>query len=248
MSKKHKQEAWKNISGYEGWYQVSDRGRVRSVDRTVTYRNGRERFYKGKLLKESPDNNGYPRVVLCKSGTQKSFYVHQIVMQVFEGPCPPGQEVCHEDGVPANNYRKNLRYDTHAANMKDRKRHGTENVGIYNGSSRLTEEDVVKIRNDYAKGGVTCEELGVRYGVDFGTIAHILRRKLWKHIGGADCSDMLQKSRMKRGGKLSEDQVREIRSLYKKEKWTYNELATKFKVSKCAVKDLISYRTWKGVR
>ena len=118
-------EQWKPVYGYEGIYEVSSHGRVRSLDRTVTYSDGRVRRYKGKVLRATLSSGGYPCVSLYSQGKEKRRYVHSLVAEAFIGTRPKGMEVCHNDGDPANNRLDNLRYDTHSDNMLDSVRHGT---------------------------------------------------------------------------------------------------------------------------
>lgn len=116
-------EKWKNITGYEGLYQVSDQGRVRSLDRV----NGRGFNVFGVILKQNPDRKGYLGVSLY-SGSKASRRrrpVHQLVAEEFIGPRPEGLDVCHNDGDKANNSASNLRYDTRRENILDAVKHGT---------------------------------------------------------------------------------------------------------------------------
>lgn len=76
-------EYWVPIEGYEGWYEVSDQGRVRSVDRVVTFKNGKgSRFYKGQILKFRY-HNGYAMVNLNKNKKMREHYVHRLVIENF---------------------------------------------------------------------------------------------------------------------------------------------------------------------
>ena len=104
------QENWLPVVGYEGLYEVSDLGRVRSLR-------------SGHLLKMAT-NRGYPRVGLNKDGNARAVRVHILVAAAFIGPRPDGQEVCHANGVKTDNRVTNLRYDTHAENNRDIVRHG----------------------------------------------------------------------------------------------------------------------------
>lgn len=116
-------ETWKAVVGYEGYYEVSDRGRVRSVDRSVLTVRGVRR-YKGRLLALN-ENKGYPLIALSRGGNQTHFYVHRLVLEAFVGSCPEGMEACHNDGNPGNPQLENLRWDTRSENERDRVRHGT---------------------------------------------------------------------------------------------------------------------------
>lgn len=76
-------EYWVPIEGYDGWYEVSDQGHVRSVDRVVTFKNGKgSRFYKGQILKFRY-HNGYAMVNLHKNKKMKEYYVHRLVIENF---------------------------------------------------------------------------------------------------------------------------------------------------------------------
>ena len=117
-------EQWLPVPGYEGLYDVSDQGRVRSLDRVVTERGGRTQRLRGRVLKPAPDPDGYLHVVLC-NGRPHTYKVHRLVARAFHGEPAPGQVVCHNDGTYTNNIAGNLRWDTRSANNLDTVRHGT---------------------------------------------------------------------------------------------------------------------------
>lgn len=112
-------EKWKTIPGYEGRYEVSDLGSVRSLDRKDT--RGRRR--KGRVMSLRRQPSGHLTVSLC-NGQQRSFPVHRLVLLAFVGPCPDGMEACHENDVPDDNRLANLRWDTRSANVMDSVRNG----------------------------------------------------------------------------------------------------------------------------
>lgn len=117
-------ERWLPIPGFLGWYEVSDLGRVRSVQRHVPGSDGRRTLLPGRLLQPGLDSSGHPRLPLSLPGSRKNYRVHRLVMLAFVGPCPEGMEVCHGPGGHADNRLSNLRYDTRSENQKDRVRHG----------------------------------------------------------------------------------------------------------------------------
>jgi len=126
------QETWLPVVGYEGLYEVSDLGRVRSLPK-VTSRGGRMAApvvrMPGKVLKPVPTKKGgYLTIRLYPlnggKGTSRSYRIHRLVLAAFVGPCPPGLEGCHYDGDPKNNALTNLRWDTYEANRADMRRHG----------------------------------------------------------------------------------------------------------------------------
>lgn len=110
-------EIWKWIPDFEGLYQVSTWGRIRSVDRWVIYKDGSKRFYKGRILKPARDENGYLLVVLSRDGKRRNFRVHRLVAEAFI-PNPENKpEVNHLDENKENNYVSNLEWSTHKDNI-----------------------------------------------------------------------------------------------------------------------------------
>ena len=104
-------EIWLPIKDYEGWYEVSNMGRVRSVNRVVEARDGSKRFYKGKVLATRPNHqrNDYVVVDLKKNGTQKTCRVQRLVLSTFN-PVENMEnlQVGHKDENVANNQLDNL--------------------------------------------------------------------------------------------------------------------------------------------
>lgn len=118
-------EKWLPVVGFEGIYEVSDLGRVRSLRRKVWQPRGAGfwRTQESRILKPSVAR-GYLRVTLRDSGVVSSQAVHRLVLTAFVGPCPSGMEACHFDDDPTNNQLSNLRWDTPSANHRDRTRNG----------------------------------------------------------------------------------------------------------------------------
>ena len=121
-------ERWLPVPGYVGYYEVSDQGRVRSLDRAVCRCNDNSvRRIRGVVLALTVDPKGYLRVSLHKGGVQRSgVLVHQLVLFAFVGPRPDFAESCHENGIKSDCSRLNLRWDTGSANSLDKQRHGTD--------------------------------------------------------------------------------------------------------------------------
>lgn len=117
-------ETWKPIPDWEGYYEVSDRGKVRGITREITRSDGRIVTVKGREKAFSEVSGGYFQAHLWKDGKPHYFYVHLLVMRTFVGPRPRGLEICHNDGNPKNNLLSNLRYDTVSENRLDTVRHG----------------------------------------------------------------------------------------------------------------------------
>lgn len=125
------QEEWRDIPGYEGLYQVSNLGRVKSSERRVW---GGCSYYtkKEKVLKNSVMKIGYCRVSLSKDARQEQFYVHRLVAEAFI-PNPDNlNEVDHIDANQQNNVVSNLRWVTHYENMRHSAELGRAHDGSYN--------------------------------------------------------------------------------------------------------------------
>lgn len=129
-------ENWKEIPCFEGLYEISDRGRVKSLGRTirlVVKGQQRNRVLKEKIMLLSSNIHGYPFVILQRDGVAKTFGVHRIVMEVFMGP-DNGNQVDHINGDKQDNRLENLRYVTKAENlmgfMKPRKNCSSKYRGV----------------------------------------------------------------------------------------------------------------------
>lgn len=105
-------ETWKPIPGFEGLYEISDLGRVRSFRRNKA----------GRLLRPGQSSSGYFTVAL---GRNNSRTIHSLVAEAFLGSCPPAHEVRHIDGTRTNNVAANLQYGTRTENILDAVAHGS---------------------------------------------------------------------------------------------------------------------------
>lgn len=120
-------EEWRPIVGYEGAYEISNRGRVRSLDRIVRSDIAADgtRLMRGRILKPSRHPYGYDMVSLSQCGEITKHCVHVIACEAFHGPRPAKHYACHYDGDPTNNRIENLRWATPTENNLDAVRHGT---------------------------------------------------------------------------------------------------------------------------
>lgn len=118
---------WRSHPLYEG-YEVSDDGRVRSVDRWVPNRWGGSTWRSGHTLLTFPRRSGYLGGNISIDGVRLNFEVHRVVCEAFHGPCPqPDLEVRHLNGNKLDNRPLNLAWGTKSENGLDRVRHGTHN-------------------------------------------------------------------------------------------------------------------------
>ena len=175
-------EEWRPVVGWEGLYEVSSLGRVRSVERqqlvgACGWRGIYVRQWPSRIMKTKV-SRGYAQLTLSKDGVEQTVYVHSLMAAAFIGPRPKGFQVAHGDGNRLNNRRSNLRYATAIDNVSDRRLHNTMLPGMKNPSHSLSDDDVLFIRASKESGPTLAE----RFGVKHPTIYRIKNRKGWKHI------------------------------------------------------------------
>jgi len=169
-------ERWLPVVGYEGLYEVSGLGRVRSLRPSFRIRDP------SGLLSQSRGTR-HLLVALRRDGQQRQFGVHRLVARAFFGPCPAGQEVRHGSGGAHDNRIVNLCYGTHQQNMgPDKLRDGTMYCGEAQHASKMTEDQVREIRARYAGGGVSQRALARDYGLAQATLRAIICHRSWKHV------------------------------------------------------------------
>jgi len=183
-------ETWKDIEGLESSYQVSNLGRVRSLNRYIEHGRPQDRptlrFCKGRILK--PTGTRYASVTLYKNRTAFTRRIHRLVASAFLTP-PPTEyiHVNHKDGDKANNRVDNLEWCT--ATMNAWHAYHILNIhpfhyvkGEQHYAAKLTKDQVLEIRRLYATGLYTQTKLAELFPVNIAAINHIVTRKRWKHI------------------------------------------------------------------
>ena len=166
-------EEWRPIPGYEGMYEISDFGNVRSLDRIDS--NGRRR--KGVPIHTKLDGGGYCLLHICKESKRKTFRPHVMVMLVFVGSCPAGYEVNHKDGNKPNNSLSNLEYLTRSDNDKHAFSIGLKDqAGEKNGNSRYTDDQVLEMRRLH-DAGYTNKSIAKMIGCSRGNVSLVVNFK-----------------------------------------------------------------------
>lgn len=162
-------EEWRDVEGFEGLYEVSSLGRIKSHwgMRDVKY------------LKPQQGRNGYHQVNLTsRNGEKRKAKIHRLVCAAFHGPRDSDWHAAHTDGDRLNNCASNLSWKTAAENNADQFRHGTKQIGEDSPNAKLTTEQVLTIRSSRR----TKRSLAERYGVCQRTIVQIQNRERWAHV------------------------------------------------------------------
>lgn len=162
-------EVWKDVPGYEGKYQVSDHGNVRSVDRLVPHPLTKHKRRKGIPLKQNRNNQERLVVRLCG----KTFYVHTLVALAFLGPKPEGLMVAHLDGNKDINVPQNLMYATARENSQHR---------VYHGGRLATPEIVRTVRGTDTSANGALKALAANLGLPKQVIVNIKNGSCYSHV------------------------------------------------------------------
>lgn len=171
-------EVWKPIPGYDGLYEVSNHGRIRSYKRGGTKVSDRPR-----LLNPSRHPHGYPTLTLSHNNIPDKRLIHRLVAKLFIGDSPTDKPfVCHKDDNPENNHIDNLYWGSQKDNKRDQERNGNTAKGERCGRSKLSKEDVLDIRNANNLGCFTQQELADAFMTTQTNIYKIANRKSWKHL------------------------------------------------------------------
>ena len=177
---------WKNIP-FCPEYQISSDGQVMST-----------KYQKTRILKPTKQKNGYLRIQMSNGkGKYPRYLVHRLVLTIFVGPCPAGHECCHLNGKKTDNRLENLKWGTKFENASHTILHGKQTRGKTHpmhqnpslaargekqGSSKLTAQKVLEIRQFYRLKQYTQVQLAKMYCVSQTQISDILLRKLWRHL------------------------------------------------------------------
>lgn len=173
-----KDEQWKDVPGLEGRYMVSNLGRVKSLSRLVVTPQGKSFRRKGMMLKLINHNAGY----VMFGTTQGHVLVHRAVALAFVDNPENKPFVNHKDGNKVNNLPSNLEWVTNQENLKHASESGlVPRMGSKNSKAKLTESDVLKIRQLSAEGH-NYRTIGDMYGMHRLSIRGIVKRWNWTHI------------------------------------------------------------------
>ncbi len=177
-------EIWKDIVGFEGYYQVSNFGNVKSLERKCKALGNKLRTVPSKAKAVTIDRYGYPKVSLDKDGHSYYFTIHRLVAQTFI-PNPENKpQVNHIDGNKQNNCVENLEWCTAKENTDHSWKMGLQKIkhGSQRAWAKMNEEKVKEARKTYSLGGVSLKELAKKYNICSQALHNIILRKTWKHV------------------------------------------------------------------
>ena len=157
-------EIWRDVPGYEGYYQASNLGRIKSLERIVKHNCGGPKKLKERVLKGYVNRYGYVIISLCKKGRSKSHSVHRLIISAFIGES--NLQVNHIDGVKTNNNIENLEYVTLQENIS----HAVK-IGLIKNNSRINEKNIIE---DY-KNGFRLRQLEKKYKTSHQDIRKVLK-------------------------------------------------------------------------
>jgi hypothetical protein len=172
---------WLPIPEYEGYYEESDWGLTKSLERIVGGSHNNFRIVRERILKPTIAPNGRFIISLSLNNIQKYYQVSRLVLRTFVGPCPEGMECLHgPDFNVWNNKLDNLRWGTKEENMYDKIANGTDACCGKNPNAKLNQEQVNQIRNLYAAGGYTNLMLAKKFEIGKSQINSIINYNSWK--------------------------------------------------------------------
>ena len=180
-------EIWKPLRGYEGLYEVSNKGRIKSLPRNyLRKRKGRKDHIvkvKGKVLKQCVGTTGYYIIRIRKDKKCKTKKVHRLIAKTFLPEIKGCNIVNHIDGNRLNNSIENLEWTTHQGNSDNAIERGSIDMkGSKHYFAKLTEQDVIQIRELWRSGNYTQVEIANMFNVGRKNITKIVNRQRWTHI------------------------------------------------------------------
>jgi hypothetical protein len=189
-------EIWKDIQGYEGLYQISNLGNVKSLSREWKVGYGGIGRNKTKILTPRLDRSKkgryYLRIKISKNGKEKIFLIHRLIAEAFIPNLKNKPQINHIDGDTLNNSINNLEWCTPSENMKHAFKIGLiippDNKGSKNGRSKLIENDIIQIKKLYNERKITHKEIATMFDVTRSCISSIINNKAWRHISNTNIS------------------------------------------------------------
>jgi hypothetical protein len=178
-------EIWKDIEGYEGMYQVSNLGNVKSVGREKSVGKNGGYYNLGDANLKFGNRRGYKSATLSKNGIAKPFAVHRLVAFAFLENKEGKRTVNHINGIKTDNRLENLEWASQSEQQNHAIKIGLRNkaIGEQSNLSKFKSEDIIKIRELYSTGLFSCGELSKTFNTSVNNINRIIHSHTWKHLG-----------------------------------------------------------------
>jgi hypothetical protein len=238
------QEQWRPVAGYEGAYEVSSLGRVKSLAR-IDCRGHR---VKQRILRQSASPAGYTGVWLQVDGVRQYVKTHNLVAEAWV----PGRDALHRcvhhvDRDRSNNAASNLRWVTPSENNLISAANGQPLIGSQRPTAKLCEEDILPICELYDWGD-TIKDIAEMYGVSANVIGTVVRGKSWRHIPREPRPGRKRSTpcRWAPAAKLRPDDVREIRRRYAAGE-SCGQIAEDYPVDPSSIAAAATRRTWRSI-
>lgn len=182
MSACNCKEEWKPVLGFEGFYEISSRGRVRSMRRVIPHPLTGTLTRPGGMMSPCPNTSNYLFVYLSRGGKRVAGVIHRLVAGAFIGRIPDNMQVNHKDGCRQNNCKCNLEIITQDQNMKHAA-HVLNSISHGEGHSKavLNNNKVRRIREMKGCGARTCD-IAREFGVAYNTITAVCERRTWARV------------------------------------------------------------------
>lgn len=178
-------EIWKPIEGFEKYYEVSNKGRIKSLFRRILTKNGVFKNKKESILKTTVSTSGYHSVMLCVNDVRSRFYVHRLVAKMFLPRLFENYVVNHKDGNKLNNNFSNLEWVSIQENVDHSIENGLTPQGEKSTSAKLSSKNVLVIRRLFKiNPKFNRNEVSRKLGVSESTIRKIIFNQRWKHLNG----------------------------------------------------------------
>ena len=185
-------EIWKDITNYEGLYQASNTGKIKSLPRKEITKNPHNpdktmiRTRNEKILKQSLDKDGYLKTALCKDSHAITYFIHRLIALTFLKNDENLPQINHKNGIKIQNNVENLEWCNQNHNMQHAFNTKLVDVRKLQGENHwshiLNDNDILEIRKLYSMGNMNQREIGNKYGIDQSHVSYIVNRKLWGHI------------------------------------------------------------------
>lgn len=176
-------EIWKEIPGFNGWYEASNLGRIRS------YRSkckSDKRINKPKIIKGNKHPLGYIRVKLKNNSSRTGYLIHRLVAETFIPNPQKKPQINHKNGIKDDNRVSNLEWVTPQENVDHAIDNGfidhSKQYGEKGNNAQLTKKQVLQIRSVYDQGWATQTELSKAYNISQKHVSRIVNKQRWKHI------------------------------------------------------------------